>query len=125
MPVNYKLANEETVLIKHLLCMIVEMSMNVFEEANGTEFHHWIRDPILLSNSRSCLKSFLYVLGIHVALHPFSKAFPEPELSAEAAPLRLCFRGEYRKWRLHPLEDLRELSPMQQREEITEENWMP
>ncbi|CAK9070936.1 unnamed protein product [Durusdinium trenchii] len=114
-PVNYKLANEETVLIKHLLCMIVEMSMNVFEEANGTEFHHWIRDPILLSNSRSCLKSFLYVLGIHVALHPFSKAFPEPELSAEAAPLRLCFRGEYRKWRLHPLEDLRELSPMQQR----------
>ena len=50
------------------------MSMNVFEEAYGTEFHHWIRDPILLSNSRSCLKSFLYVLGIHVALGPIQQS---------------------------------------------------
>ena len=101
--------------------------MVFFEEADGTGYQYWIDDPILLSIIRTCLKKVMYIHGVHIALHPFVKPFPEPpepKLSAAAAPLRLIFRGEFKNWTMHDLEDLRELSPAQQRAPVEEENWM-
>lgn len=69
-------------------------------------------------------EDLFYVHGVNITLHRCVKVFPEPELPAELAPLRLIIRGEYKSWRVRPLEDLRELSPNQQREQIDEEGWM-
>ncbi|CAK9064357.1 unnamed protein product, partial [Durusdinium trenchii] len=115
------------VYLKHLPCTLIEQSMVFFEEADGTGYQYWIDDPILLSIIRTCLKKVMYIHGVHIALHPFVKPFPEPpepKLSAAAAPLRLIFRGEFKNWTMHDLEDLRELSPAQQRAPVEEENWM-
>ena len=123
-PVGFKMSPEEVVYLKHLLCTLIEQSMVFFEEADGKDYQYWIDDPILLSIIRTCLKKVMYIHGVHIALHPFVKPFPEPKLSASAAPLRLIFRGEFKNWTMHDLEDLRELSPAQQRAPVEEENWM-
>ena len=87
-------------------------------------YSYWVEDPIMIGIIRGILKKVMYVKGAHVTLHPWAKVFPEPHFPAEQAPMRLMIVGEYKKWVMMPLEDLRELSPAQQRQKMDEENWM-
>ena len=123
-PEDFDFTAEEAVWIKYLMCEIRKSSLAVFDEAKGEDYIYWLTDPSLLMAVKHCLKKITHVHGVHVTLHPFVKAFPEPHLSAENAPLRLICRGTYESWQLYALEDLRELSPAQQREAIDEEDWM-
>ncbi|CAK9030292.1 unnamed protein product [Durusdinium trenchii] len=123
-PEDFHFTAEEAVWIKYLMCEIIKSSLAVFDEAKGEDYIYWLTDPSLLMAVKHCLKKIMHVHGVHVTLHPFVKAFPEPHLSAENAPLRLICRGTYESWQLYALEDLRELSPAQQREAIDEEHWM-
>ena len=123
-PDSMEFTAEDKLYLKGLLCQLVNDSMTIFDEVTDGNYSRWIEDPILMTIVRSCLRKILYVHGVYIILHPFAKAFPEPKLRAELCPLRLICRGTYKSWTVHPLEDLREMSPAQQREAIEEPDWM-
>ena len=121
---QHELNADDKLYLKYLMCTLVEESMSIFDEVTDGNYTRWIDDPIMMACVRACFKKIMYVHGVQLILHPFAKAFPEPRLQAAQAPLRVICRGEYKEWSLEAMEDLRELSPAQQREEIQEENWM-
>jgi hypothetical protein len=124
-PEQYGFTPEEAVYLKYLFCQLVKDSIAILDEMIKEQTYvYWVTDPTLLMASRHLFRKILHVHGVQVALHPFTKAFPEPHLSAEQAPLRIICRGVYESWQLCSMEDLRELSPAQQREAIDEEDWM-
>ena len=117
---SFDFGAEEMVYIEYLLSRIIEESVTIFDEVTTGDFSYWIDDPVVLCNVRMCFKKVFRTHGVNVAC----KVFPEPQLPAEQAPLRLIIRGDFKSWRIDALEDLRELSPAQQRQEIDEQDWM-
>ena len=86
---QYSLSADEKLYMKALMCKLLDDSMPILDEITNGKYVRWIDDAITLSIVRSCFKKIFYVHGVHVILHPFVKAFPEPHLSAAYAPLRV------------------------------------
>jgi len=94
-------------------------------KAKDQNYVHWLEDPSALGWLRNVFKEYLDVQGAMACLQPWSTPTPEPQLTVEAAPLRLLMRGNIESWNPHAVEDLRELSLSQWHEPLNlEDDWL-
>ena len=124
-----KVFPHERQYVKQVMAEIVEHSMTVFDEImkrrnKKEEFDHWISSPIHLEVIKEVFERHLQVKGVRAQLRPWHKATPEPKLPLSSSYLRLFITGNSKKWKIGPLEDMREMSHNQINEAIDEIDWM-
>ena len=117
---------EHSHYLKKLLIEIIDNSMGLFNEATERRviYDHWVDKPVMTALFKEIFKDILHIKGIKVNLKPWRKSNAEPTLAITSSYLRIHIRGNVKKWKIHPMEDMREMSFNQINEAIQEDEWM-
>ena len=62
---------------------------------------HWSESAFHMSLFKEIFKDTMVVKGIHVALHPFKKLKPDPQLATSSAYLRMMIVGAVKDWKIY------------------------
>ena len=109
--------------LKKLLMEMVQTAMKTHGRKRSA-LSHWSESAFHMSLFKEIFKDTMVVKGIHVALHPFKKLKPDPQLATSSAYLRMMIVGTIKDWKIYKVEDLRELSFSQINEAVEFEDWM-
>eukprot|EP00435_Cladocopium_sp_Y103_P023123 s172_g5.t1 len=127
---SFSFNREQTAILKMCLIKLLSEAVDKFDvfdkkKAKDQTDVHWLEDPTALGWLRNVLKKHMDVQGVIACLQPWSTPTPEPQLTVDAAPLRLLMRGSVESWSLQAVEDLRELSLSQWHEPLNlEDDWL-
>ena len=117
------LSIENRLYLKAALMQLVESCLDLFAAATDRDFRHWLSDPVLIRVFQEVFSDVMNVLGVLVALRPWKLQVPDPQLSSDAAPMRLLVSGHVRDWTVNALEDMRVLSHNQLEADVDEADW--
>ena len=95
----------------------------VLRWATGTDYDHWLDDPVLLRVFQDTFAPDLQVLGVLCSLRPWRRKVPDPYLSSACAPLRQLIRGSLKSWHVQAPEDVRLMSHSQLHAAVEEADW--
>ena len=109
--------------LKKLLMEMVQTALKTHGRKRSA-LSHWSESAFHMSLVKEIFKETMVVKGIHVALHPFKKLKPDPQLATSSAYLRMMIVGTVKDWKVYKVEDLRELSFSQVDEAVEFEDWM-
>ena len=109
--------------LKVALVQFIQSCVGIFSEATGTDYDHWLDDPVLLRVFQDVFAPDLQVLGVLCSLRPWKRKVPDPYLSSSCAPIRQLIRGSLRSWHVQAPEDMRLMSHSQLHAPVEEADW--
>ena len=129
LPSSFSFDSEGPTILKFIFATLLQESIDHFdylEKAKAShDYVHWLEDPTALHWAKKILSDYLQVGGVVAHLQPWAKPLPTPVFTTEQCPLRCLVIGSLEAWRLHEVEDLRELSLGQWHEPIdVDEAWL-
>ena len=120
---SVRFAPDKRLYLKAALVQFIQSCIGVFSEATGTDYDHWLDDPVLLRVFQDVFAPELQVLGVLCSLRPWKRKVPDPYLSSFCAPVRQLIRGSLKAWHVQAPEDMRLMSHSQLRASVEEADW--
>ena len=114
---------EKRLYLKAALVQFIQSCVGIFSEATGTDYDHWLDDPVLLHVFQDVFAPDLQVLGVQCSLRPWRRKVPGPYLSSSCAPIRQLIRGSLKSWHAQAPEDMRLMSHSQLHAAVEEADW--
>ena len=118
-----RVSPENRLYLKTFLVQVIQSTINIFSEASGMDYAHWLDDVILRRVIQDVFSSEMNVMGVLISLRPWKRNVPDPHLSSSCAPLRLLISGGIKAWQVRNVEDMREMSHSQLHAEVAEADW--
>ena len=86
-------------LLKKLLMEVTQNALKTHGRKKSP-VNHWNENVFHLSLFKDILKETMMVKGVHIALHPFKKQKPDPQLAMSSAYLRMMIVGNVKDWKV-------------------------
>ena len=123
MDASVRFSPDKRLYLKAALVQFIQSCIGIFSEATGTDYDHWLDDPVLLRVFQDVFAPELQVLGVLCSLRPWKRKVPDPYLSSSCAPIRQLIRGSLKAWHVQAPEDMRLMSHSQLHAPVDEADW--
>ena len=116
-------------ILKYAFATLLRESIDHFDYREqhhvNHDYIHWLEDSTPFTWVKRIMKDDLSVSGVAAYLQPWTKPLPMPVFTVEQCPFQCLTIGTLEFWRMHSVEDLREMSLHQWHEPIdVDEAWV-